>query len=316
MIPPKLDISLLQEITENFCGIYICLCLVSGKYYLGSCEDFKSRQSGHLCLLRKKNHHSNHFQQSWNKYSEANFIWLKIRDCKKENLKAIEQFYLNIYMPWKDSIGLNINDKSCGGQKIVSEETKEKLRKANLGKKLSEETKNKMSKSKLGRKHSEESKRKMSKIQKKSSKSRNFTHSEESKDRISKSLTGRKLPNRNQKGKNSPNFGKKLSKDAKAKISLANKGRVKTIEEKEKRRLTMRKSAIKNQNYYFVKISTAQTIHCHFLQDLVELFGGRKNSYSDLWHKHGGRRTHNDFRRATENEIQEYIKGETNATKI
>lgn len=68
----------------------------------------------------------------------------------------------------------------------LKEETKQKLREANIGKKHSEETKQKMSESRKGFKHSEETKMKMSKS------AMNHTTSEETKNKISKANKGRR----------------------------------------------------------------------------------------------------------------------------
>lgn len=79
--------------------------------------------------------------------------------------------------------------------KICSDETKEKLRKANIGKIMSEETKRKIGDFNRGRHHTEESKKRMSEAQKKSFKNgNNAIHSPEVRARVAEKLRGRKLP--------------------------------------------------------------------------------------------------------------------------
>lgn len=77
----------------------------------------------------------------------------------------------------------------------LSEETKEKLRQANLGKKMSEETKKKIAKGNLGRKLSDEAKAKIA------SHHWGTTLSEETRKKISKNRTGKLT------GKDHPNYG-------------------------------------------------------------------------------------------------------------
>lgn len=88
--------------------------------------------------------------------------------------------------------GYNI---SLGGieNKICSDETKEKLRQANLGKIMSDESKAKISKAVKGRIYSEEVRANMSKAQKKSyANGNNALHSKEARKKASLSLKGRK----------------------------------------------------------------------------------------------------------------------------
>lgn len=88
--------------------------------------------------------------------------------------------------------GYNI---SLGGidRKACSDETKEKLRKANTGKVMSEESKRKISKFQMGRKRSESTRHNMSIAQKKSfANGNNAMHSPEARAKASQKLKGRK----------------------------------------------------------------------------------------------------------------------------
>jgi group I intron endonuclease len=74
-----------------------------------------------------------------------------------------------------------------------SDEHREKLRKANLGKKMSDEHREKLRKANLGKKMSDESKEKLRLLYKdKPSKRKNFKHSDESKEKIGRAVLGRK----------------------------------------------------------------------------------------------------------------------------
>lgn len=90
--------------------------------------------------------------------------------------------------------GYNI---SLGGveSKICSEQTKEKLRQANLGKVMSEESKRKISEYQKGKTKSEEIIANMIKAQKKNfANGNNAMHSAEVRKKVAEKLKGRKLP--------------------------------------------------------------------------------------------------------------------------
>lgn len=90
--------------------------------------------------------------------------------------------------------GYNI---SLGGieSKICSEQTKEKLRQANLGKVMSEESKRKIGEFSKGRHPTDEMRKHMSEAQKKSfANGNNAMHSPESRAKAAAKLKGRKLP--------------------------------------------------------------------------------------------------------------------------
>ena len=120
--------------------------------------------------------------------------------------------------------------------RIVSAKTKEKLRLAQLGKKMSKEAKKNMSKAQKGRKHSEESKKKIGEAQKgekhhmygkkhtkETSKKISLSgigrkHSEESKSKMSEAQKGEKNTMFGKTGKENPFYGKKHSEEFKKMI--------------------------------------------------------------------------------------------------
>jgi hypothetical protein len=138
----------------------------------------------------------------------------------------------------------NGGEGSSGG--IISEETKEKLRSANMGKQLSDETKRKIGDVGKGREHTKETKRKMSDNQigennsfygkfhsdltkqKIAAVSKNKIVSEETKIKMSESQKGDKHPNY---GKPAYNRGKPMSEEQKKKISAARKGKTISVTE-------------------------------------------------------------------------------------
>ena len=111
--------------------------------------------------------------------------------------------------------------------RIVSEETKQKLRIINLGKKISEETRRKISKANMGHSVSKETVRKIFETRKKNN---SWKHTEETKKKLS---DGHKKRYAEGKMKNYWE-GKKLPKEMRDKISKAHMGKVLSEETKKK----------------------------------------------------------------------------------
>lgn len=200
-------------------GIYIIKNIITNKVYVGSAVSIKERFYRHKKDLRKGKHHSILLQRSWDKYGENNFDFIILEYVKEKiHLLSVEQVFLDYYKSYDPQYGYNIC-KNAGSQlgvlckkevrqkisdslkgkknhffgKKHTEETKEKLRKVNLGKTLSQETRKKISDSlkgekspNYGKKFSEETKRKIGEA---SSKRR---HSDETKERMRKKRLGKK----------------------------------------------------------------------------------------------------------------------------
>ena len=171
------------------CGIYMIQNLVNGKIYIGQAVDIERRWVEHKKGLRgNKNKPNKHLQNAWNKYKEDNFEFTVICECDESQLNTMEEYYIFELMTYDDDIGYNKTYGGEGGR--PTEETKEKLSKANKGKHHSEETKEKMSENHAnykgenhpfyGKHHSEETKEKLSKSLK------GKTRSETTKRKISK----------------------------------------------------------------------------------------------------------------------------------
>ena len=114
---------------------------------------------------------------------------LSFEEADKMEIELIEK-----YNSANKKYGYNI---SLGGiqNRICSDETKEKIRKANIGKVMSEESKRKISEFQVGRKRSESTRRNMSIAQKKSfANGNNAMHSPEARAKAAQKKKGRKLP--------------------------------------------------------------------------------------------------------------------------
>lgn len=119
--------------------IYKIQSTIDDRCYIGSAVNFKSRKSDHLKLLRKGIHHSKKLQHFFWKYGEKCIQFLIIEECEKSKLIEREQFWIDYYQSYEKT-GFNIC-KIAGSTygRILSEETKDKIRKKAVGRKQSDE---------------------------------------------------------------------------------------------------------------------------------------------------------------------------------
>ena len=252
--------------------IYMTTNLINGKIYIGQHQGrkFDPRYLGSGKLLIK----------SINRYDKNNFIVEVLHKCDSFSmLNQKEIYYIKKYDSTNPDIGYNISfggDVWMRGVKM-SEETKEKNRRAHLGKKASEEAKEKNRQAQLGRKHSKSTREKMS-ISGKGKKHKKF--SQYTRDKMSKSHLGlvgnrkgctlteehkaklsaimKKLGNKppSNKGKKwsdevkekirKGNLGKCVSEETREKLRKANLGKIASEETKRKMSLSMKKKYEKN----------------------------------------------------------------------
>jgi group I intron endonuclease len=145
---------------SKICGIYK-ITSPSSKIYIGSSVDIDFRKYKYKKLHCKK---QPKLYNSFMKYSFDNHNFEIIMECKKEDLFHFERCFQEIYNSVEcglNCVYVNTDEK----HKIMSEETKEKLRLINTGKKLSKEIVEKIRVASTGRTHSEKSKQLMSRVQ-------------------------------------------------------------------------------------------------------------------------------------------------------
>lgn len=210
--------------------IYKATNLVNGKIYIG-----KTLRS----LITRKNRHissantgSNiYFHRAIRKYGAGNFVWEIIDRCLfAESLIALEKHYVRLFN-CKSPNGYNLTTGGDGMSGFTfSEQTKEKMRLARIGKHLSEETRKKIGNAGRGEKNynygghlSEEHKQKLS-----------ISHggencSAETRKKLRDSHVGKRPTeetrnkmrenHKDNSGKNHPNYGKPRSDEAKIQTS-------------------------------------------------------------------------------------------------
>jgi group I intron endonuclease len=130
--------------------IYNIVNRLNGKFYIGSTENLRRRISRHLLLLRKGTHHSRYLQNAWNKYGEDNFEFIPVLIVSSSQVYHIENQLIksmrpdyNVMVDVFSHIGIKRSLETCQRisksltGKSLSEEHKNNVRKANLGKKQS-----------------------------------------------------------------------------------------------------------------------------------------------------------------------------------
>lgn len=122
-------------------GIYQIKSNLNNRIYIGSSIDIRRRWKIHKSQLSLGNHHSIILQRHYDKYGKDDLVFSILELCEEDNLIKVEQAYLDHKKPY-----FNIRKTADSNKGIVrTEETKQKIRAFNLGKKLSDETRLKMS---------------------------------------------------------------------------------------------------------------------------------------------------------------------------
>lgn len=131
-------------------GIYKISNIITNKVYIGSAINIKNRWYKHTTALNKNKHHSIKLQRSYNKHGKDNFIYEIIKECDKNQLLILEQYYIDLY----DSYNNGYNSTPIAGNssgRIVSAKTRKKIGKGQIGRIKSEEAKDNISKSLKGK---------------------------------------------------------------------------------------------------------------------------------------------------------------------
>jgi group I intron endonuclease len=163
--------------------IYFIINYVNWKVYIGYTEDTYNRWiRGHRNNLGNKKHINRHLQAAWTLYGEENFEFIVLSETYKTKQEAIDEEIRLIAIYKEKGIAYNITDGGEGASGYTrSEETRQRSRLANLGrkqtpehienaritrigKKKTPEQRLNMSKSHIGNHHTEETKKLLSEI--------------------------------------------------------------------------------------------------------------------------------------------------------
>lgn len=123
---------------QSLPGIYKITNTVNNKIYIGCASNIRTRINGHLYNLKNGIHDNYYLQNSWNKYGKESFTYEIVELCKIEDLHSREHYWVLLLNCLDKNIGYNLKPTDPNGCSIHSEETKEKLRIANKGKKPSQ----------------------------------------------------------------------------------------------------------------------------------------------------------------------------------
>lgn len=160
-------------------GIYIIRNSVNAKVYVGSAVKLMLRYSNHMWQLKKGRHHSILLQNFVNKYGVGALSFELLALCERESLLELEQSFMDAYDSGNAKKGFNVC-RTAGSQlgRVVSEETRAKMREAHKAERSKEERKRmtaamqtpeakaKAAAKMLGKKHTPESRANMSAAQK------------------------------------------------------------------------------------------------------------------------------------------------------
>lgn len=122
------------------CGVYKITNNTSGKYYIGSSVNIQNRWNSHKSDLRKQKHGNDKLQKSFNKHVEEVFSFEILEICSPEEVRVIEQRYLDeafhnpevIYNLYRDAGGITSDQAIARNKEFWSNpDNKEKLSKLN-----------------------------------------------------------------------------------------------------------------------------------------------------------------------------------------
>lgn len=191
--------------------------------YVGSSSNIEARFRRHRSELKLKKHTNSYLQHVWDKYQADDFQFKVLEVCAAPHLLVREQFWADALSPLCN-LGKFVEHPTRGRKMpAMSEETRQRMIAALKGRPVTEETRQKLRKANIGKKNNPITKETRVKMR--------AAH-------VGKTLTEehrRKIGDAN-RGKTSHNKGKRLSEETRHKISNALMGKVPSEETRRKLR--------------------------------------------------------------------------------
>ena len=191
--------------------------------YVGKTVDPKQRLRQHIHSSKKR------YLSSWIKSLAINgkSPLMEVIDQSDDDWESLERFYISYFK----FLGVRLTNLTDGGDgqhgRVVSQESRMKMRLSHLGRRTSESTRLALSKALTGRVLSKETRDKISKA---NTGKKLPPLSVDRKNKISKSLLGRSMSLKTKMALRRANAGRKMSAETKKKIGEANSNKVFTIE--------------------------------------------------------------------------------------
>lgn len=148
--------------------IYSILNKVNGKIYVGLSVNHQKRKNEHIRKLNRGVHENPHLQKTWNKYGADAFEFNILENCSDDKLSDNEIWWINYFDSTNCDKGYNM-ESGGNSRYTVSEETRAKFigennpmygkcgeLAPNYGKLVSDETKQKIREARLGSSEIEE----------------------------------------------------------------------------------------------------------------------------------------------------------------
>lgn len=190
----------MSEVNKN-CGIYQIRNIITRFCYTGQSIRLRKRPGEHWSDLKHNRHENSYLQNSYNKYGKEFFVFEILIYCKPEELTYYEQLFCDI----DKRNGLSYNIRICVNSNKGLKHTLDSIElMKEAARNISDETREKRRKARLGKKHSPET------IEKLKNAKKNISY--KTKMLMSKNHA-------NVKGKNNPMFGKHHSNKTRKKIS-------------------------------------------------------------------------------------------------
>ncbi len=146
---------------RRFCGVYMILNTTNNKFYIGSSCNMLNRRKEHFWTLSRGIHCNSYLQRSYNKYGKENFKFYLVEELKfpidyhtsqrelvNEHLIGREQYWIDRMSPHYNLV------KIAGphGVPNMTQEIRDKISRANTGRRNSMQMKVEMARLKNGSK--------------------------------------------------------------------------------------------------------------------------------------------------------------------